>query len=195
MTISTQDIQALRQQTGVGILEARKALQASAGDPKAALEALRKAGVKVAAQKSSRAVKEGAVGYYLHSNKKVGALVSIACETDFVARTEDFQSLAHDLALHVAAANPLYLRPADVPADVREKEETVYRSQLEAAGKPKAMWGKILPGKMQKYYRDVCLLEQPFVKDDTMSVGELVNAAIAKLGENIQVTSFARLTV
>lgn len=195
MNITTADIQKLREQTGVGMMDAKKALTAAAGDMTAAVEALRKKGQKIAASKSERAVKEGVVGTYLHSNGKIAALVAVACETDFVARTEDFQALAKDLAMHVAAMNPTYLKPSDVPAEVIAKEEEIYREQLTAEGKPEAMLEKILPGKLKKFYSDVCFLEQPFVKDDSVTVGQLVESSISKLGENIQVTSFSRLTV
>lgn len=195
MSISTADIQALRAQTGVGMMAAKKALEAAGGDMTAAVEALRKKGQKVAAAKSTRSVKEGVIGTYLHSNGKVAALVAVACETDFVARTEDFQTLAKDLAMHVAAMNPLYLKPADVPADVIAKEEEIYRAQLEAEGKPAAMLEKILPGKLKKYYSDVCLTEQLYVKDDSMTIGQLAAAAVTKLGENIQIIAFSRLVI
>lgn len=193
--ISTQDIQALRQETGVGMMEAKKALAAAAGDRKLAIEALRKAGKKIAAAKSARQVKEGTVGWYIHANNKVAALVALACETDFVARTEDFKNLAHDLAIHIAAANPIYLQASDVPANIVAKEEEVYRAQLQSEGKPEKMWDKILPGKLQKYFAESCLLEQPFVKDDAITVKQLLETAVTKLGENIQITSFSRLIV
>lgn len=195
MNITTADIQKLREQTGVGMMDAKKALTAAEGDMTAAIEALRKKGQKIAASKSERAVKEGVVGTYLHSNGKIAALVAVACETDFVARTDAFQALAKDLAMHVAAMNPAYLKPADVPADIIAKEEEIYRAQLKDEGKPEAMWDNIIPGKLKKFYTDNCLLEQPFIKDDAMTVGQLVESSISKLGENIQVTSFSRLTV
>ncbi len=195
MDISTADIQKLRAQTGVGVMDAKKALTAAAGDMTAAIEALRKKGQKIAAAKSARAVKEGAVGTYLHSNGKIAALVAVACETDFVARTDAFQALAKNLAMHVAAMNPTYLKPADVPAAVVAKEQEIYRAQLKAEGKPAAMWDKIMPGKMKKFYGEVCFWEQPFVKDETVTIGQLVESTVAKLGENIQVTSFSRLAI
>lgn len=195
MSISTADIQALRDQTGVGMMDAKKALTAANGDVPAAVEVLRKKGQKLAAAKSERTVKEGAIGTYLHSNGKIAALVAVACETDFVARTENFQTLAKDLAMHVAAMNPTYLKAADVPGAVTAKEEEIYRAQLKDEGKPEAMIGKILPGKMKKFYSEVCLLDQPFVKDDAMTVGQLVESAVTKLGENIQVTAFSRLKI
>lgn len=195
MNITTADIQKLREQTGVGMMDAKKALTAAEGDMTAAVEALRKKGQKIAASKSDRAVKEGAVGTYVHSNGKIAALVAVACETDFVARTDAFQELIKDLAMHVAAMNPAYLKPEDVPADVVAKEQEIYREQLLAEGKPEAMLEKILPGKLKKFYSDTCFLEQAFVKDDSLTIAQLVESTIAKLGENIQVTAFSRLAV
>ncbi len=195
MNITTADIQKLREQTGVGMMDAKKALTAADGDMTAAVEALRKKGQKIAASKSDRAVKEGAVGTYIHSNGKIAALVAVACETDFVARTDAFQQLIKDLAMHVAAMNPAYLKPEDVPAEVVAKEQEIYREQLIAEGKPEAMLEKILPGKLKKFYSDVCFLEQAFVKDDSQTIAQLVELTIAKLGENIQVTAFSRLAV
>lgn len=195
MAISTEDIQWLRQETGVGMMDAKKALEAVNGDRQAAVEAMRKRGAKVAASKSERAVKEGVVGSYVHANNKVAALVAVACETDFVSRTDDFQTLGHDLALHVAAANPKYLSPEQVPAEVLAKEEEIYREQLKAEGKPEAMWDKILPGKVAKFYAESCFLKQPFVKDDSLTIEQVVQGAVAKLGENIVITGFSRLSV
>lgn len=195
MAISTEDIQWLRQETGVGMMDAKKALEAVNGDRQAAVEAMRKRGAKVAASKSERAVKEGVVGSYVHANNKVAALVAVACETDFVSRTDDFQTLGHDLALHVAAANPKYLSPDQVPAEVLAKEEEIYREQLKAEGKPEAMWDKILPGKIAKFYAETCFLKQPFVKDDSLTIEQVVQGAVAKLGENIVITGFSRLSV
>jgi elongation factor Ts len=194
-TITTADIQALRQQTGVGMMEAKKALVAANGDAQLAIDNLRKAGMKMAAAKSERTVKEGVVGTYLHANGKVAALVAVACETDFVARTKDFQDLAHDLAVHVAAANPQYLQPSDVPADVVAKEREIYQQQLKTEGKPEKMWDNIIEGKLKKFYADTCLLNQTYVKDDSLTITELVQQGVAKLGENIQVVSFSRLAI
>lgn len=176
-------------------MDAKKALEATNGDLPKAVEHLRKTGQKIAAQKSARAVKEGVVGEYVHANKKVAALVAVACETDFVALTNDFQQLAHDLAMHVAAANPQYLAPENVPADIVAKEEEVAREQLRSEGKPEQMWDKIIPGKLNKFYSDVCLTRQLFVKDDSKTIEDLVKEYVVKLGENIQITSFSRLSV
>jgi len=195
MNITAADIQALRQATGVGMMEAKKALTESGGDAQKAIEGLRKRGAKVAAAKGDRQVKEGVIGSYVHANGKVAALVAVACETDFVARTTDFQEFAHDLAVHIAAMSPLYLNQDAVPADVVAKEEEIYRAQLEAEGKPVAMLEKILPGKLAKFYSETCLLKQPYVKDDSLTIEQVLQSTIAKLGENIQITSFSRMTI
>lgn len=176
-------------------MDAKRALEAADGDVAKAIDHLRRAGRKVAAAKSERAVTEGVVGAYIHANHKVGALVAVACETDFVARTDDFRQLAHDLAMHVAALNPQYLKPEDVPAEVVAKETDIYRAQLKAEGKPAAKWDTIIAGKLKKFYAEVCLLEQPFVKDDSKTIGQLIVEAVARLGENIQVRGFSRRQV
>ncbi len=193
--MNAQDINALRQQTGVGLMDAKRALEAAGGDMAKAVTELRKAGLKIASKKSARPVKEGVVGTYLHANGKVGAMVALACETDFVARTDDFKNLAHDLAVHVAATNPRYLRSSEIPAEVLDEERAIYRDQLQSEGKPEKMWDKIVEGKLQKFYSETCLLDQPFVKDDTQTITDVIQAAITRLGENIQVVSFNRQTV
>lgn len=191
--ISVNDIQTLRERTGVGMMDAKRALEASGGDIDAAITALRKAGQKVADKKASRATREGVVGVYEHSNKKLVTLVSVACETDFVARTTDFQTLAHELAMHVAAANPTYLTAEDIPAEVRAEEEEIAKTQ--AAGKPANVVATIVQGKLKKYAEEHCLMEQKFFKDDTKTVAGVVHEAIQRMGENIQVKEFVRLTV
>ncbi len=192
-TISVADIQSLRERTGVGMLDAKNALEAAAGDFEVAVTALRKAGQKVADKKAARVTREGVVGVYEHSNKKLVAAVAVACETDFVGRTADFQALAHDLAMHVAAAAPTYLAAADIPADVLAKEEEIARSQ--AAGKPENIVTSIVQGKLKKYAEEHCLLDQKFFKDDTKTVNGVVQEAMQKLGENIQVKEFVRVSV
>lgn len=193
--ITTTDIQNLRRQTGVGILEAKKALTAAGGDQKLAIDNLRKAGKKMADAKSARSANEGTIGTYVHANGKIAALVAVGCETDFVARTPDFQALAHEIAIHIAAANPQYIQPSDVPAEMIAKEKEIYASQLASEGKPEKLWESIIAGKLKKYYADVCLLNQPFVKDDQQTISDLLQSAVAKLGENIVINSFTRLTV
>lgn len=192
-TIPVADIQLLRERTGVGMLDAKHALEASGGNVEAAVTSLRKAGQKVAEKKATRATREGVVGVYEHNNKKLVAAVSVACETDFVARTSDFQTMVHELAMHIAAAAPLYLSAADIPADVLAKEEDIARSQ--ASGKPDSILKAIVQGKLKKYAEEHCLLEQKFFKDDTKTVGSVVQEAMQKLGENIQVKEFFRLSV
>ncbi|MDP2789546.1 MAG: elongation factor Ts [bacterium] len=192
-TISVADIQALRERTGVGMLDAKNALEAASGDIDAAVTTLRKSGQKVAEKKAARVTREGVVGVYEHSNKKLVAVVAVACETDFVARTEDFQTLAHELAMHVAAAAPTYLTAADIPADVLATEEDIARSQ--AKGKPEKILASIIQGKLKKYAEEHCLMEQKFFKDDTKTVSGVVQEAMQKLGENIQVKEFVRLSV
>ena len=176
-------------------MDAKRALEAADGDMAKAVTELRKLGQKIAAKKSDRHVKEGVIGSYVHANKKVAAIVTLACETDFVARTEDFQTLAKEIAMHVAAMNPTHLKPEDIPADVIAQEEEIYRQQLKSEGKPEAMWPKILPGKLKKFYADTCLIDQVYIKDDTQTIRDLLTAATTKLGENIQVIAFHRLAL
>ncbi|MBI2984716.1 MAG: elongation factor Ts [Candidatus Kerfeldbacteria bacterium] len=195
MTIAPADIQKLRQQTGVGVLEAKRALEATGGNLTRAATELRKAGKKIARQKSERTTTEGTIGVYVHNNGRVAAMVVLACETDFVARTDDFRQLAHELAMQVAATDPQYLKPADIPSAVVAHEEEIIHQQLRQAGKPATMWSRIVPGKLEKFYAEVCLLEQPYIRDDTQSIADLLNAATAKLGENIQVRRFSRLSL
>ncbi len=195
MGIDTATIQQLRSMTGAGIMDAKNALQEAQGDMDAAIEILKKKGQKIAAKKQDREANEGVVGVYVHANNKVAAMVALACETDFVAKTEDFQALAHDLAMHVTAAEPRYLKPEDVPIEDVEKEKEVYREQLKSEGKPEKMWDTIIEGKIKKFYSEVCLMEQAFIKDEDVTITELVTTAIAKLGENIQVKSFTRMAL
>lgn len=192
MPISPADIKALREATGVGILQAKQALEETDGDVNKAVEQLRKQGQKVANKKQDRTAGEGWVGMYVHHNGKVAAMVELRCETDFVGRNTDFQQLANQLAMHVAAAAPLYVSEQQVPADAVAKEEEIARAQLAAEDKPAEMVEKIVPGKLKKYYADTCLLLQPFVLDDKKTVQALINEAILKLGEKIEVTRFAR---
>ena len=195
MTISTNDIQQLRSKLGVGIIDAKKALEENDGDLKKAEDALRAKGIKSAEKRAGRTTKEGVVGEYVHTNGKEAALVAVACETDFVARTDDFKQLAHDIALHIVAARPKYIRPEDVPAEVLLEEEKIWKQQLMNEGKPEKMFENILKGKRNKYFEDVCLLKQPFVKDDSQKIEDLVTHAITKMGENIQVTGFSLISV
>lgn len=193
--VTTLDVAKLRQLTGVGVLAAKRALEASNGDFEKSVEALRKAGQKVASSKVSRATHEGAIGSYVHTNGKIACLVVVTCETDFVARSEAFRNLVHDLALHVAAAQPLYVRPEEVPSQVLDHERSIYRAQLEGMKKPRPILEKIVEGKIEKYLDESCLLRQRFVKDESLVVADVIHAAIQKLGENIQVREFKRLSL
>lgn len=191
--MNTSNIQKLRELTGAGILEAKKALEESDGNLSGAVEILRKKGLAKAVGKAERLTAEGLVHAYIHTNGKVGALVEVLCETDFVARTDTFKELVHDLAMQVAAANPLYISPDDVPEGVLAKEKEIWAAEF--AGRPPAALEKILEGKLEKYFGDVCLLRQPFIKDEDITVSEHTGRAIAKLGENIRVRRFVRFVI
>ncbi|MDP1709708.1 MAG: elongation factor Ts [Candidatus Komeilibacteria bacterium] len=185
----------LRQQTGAGIMDIKEALQEAGDDEEKAIEFLRKKGQKIAAKRAERKAGEGWIGSYIHANGKLAALVSLKCETDFVARNADFQALAHDLAMQVVAANPIYLKPADIPADVLEKEKAFQREEVEKSGKTGDMADKIIEGKLGKFYTDVCFLHQPFFKDDKKTVAQLIEEATAKIGEKIEIEEFKRVQI
>ena len=189
------DIQKLRERTGAGMMAAKKALEEAGHDFAKAVDLLRQRGVKVAAAKGERATGQGLIEAYVHLGGKLGVLVEVACETDFVARTDKFKELAHDLAMQVAATNPLYLEPKDVPQEVIEREQRIYSEQLAAEGKQPPVADKISAGKLAKFYQEVCLMKQPFFKDDQQTVAEVVTAAIAVLGENIKVKRFTRFAL
>ncbi|EKD79035.1 MAG: hypothetical protein ACD_41C00188G0011 [uncultured bacterium] len=195
MAVDTKLIAQLREQTGAGVLDAKKALQEAKDDYDKAVEILRKRGQKVAAKKADRVASEGLVEAYVHGQGRVGVLVRINCETDFVARTDKFKELAHQMAMHIAAFNPTYISRSEVPNDVIEKEREVYREVLQAEGKPAAVQEKIMEGKLNKFFSEVCLLEQPFVMDDKRSVQDIVTEKIAELGENIQITAIKRISL
>ena len=192
MGISASMVKELRVKTGTGMMDCKKALTECNGDFEKAIEYLRKKGMSAAAKRSSKTTQDGTISSYIHMGGKIGVMVEINCETDFVARTDDFRTLGKDIAMHITAANPLYLKPEDVPEDVLEKEKDIYKSQALAEGKPEKIIDRIILGKLKKYYEDACLLEQKFVKDPDISVGTLVNNMIAKSGENIVVKRFAR---
>lgn len=183
----------LRQQTGAGVLESKRALEEASGDIAAAIEQLRKSGALKAAKKAERTVGEGLVHAYIHSGGKVGVLVEVLCETDFVARNPEFEALAHDVAMQIAATNPLYMKPEDVPEEVVAKEKEIYAQEV--AGKPANVVEKIVAGKLEKWYAETCLLKQLFIKDEDLTMEELVQSKIAKLGENIQVRRFVRFAL
>jgi elongation factor Ts len=193
--MDAKTIMQLRELTGAGVLDAKGALEECGGDVARAAEALRKKGQAKAASRTARATREGLVGHYIHATGKVGALVEVACETDFVARSEEFKALVHDLAMHVTASNPLYLAPEDVPPEVLAKEREIAGAEAAGSGKPANVIGKIVEGKLAKYYTDTCLLTQSFIKDEDLTVADRIQQAIAKTGENIQVRRFCRFAL
>jgi len=182
----------LRTKTGAGMMDCKEALTAAAGDVEKAIEYLRKKGMSAATKRSSKAAKEGVVASYIHMGGRIGVMVEVNCETDFVAKTEDFQQMAKDIAMHVAASNPLFLKPEEIPPEVMEREKEIYRSQALAEKKPEKIWERIIEGKLKKYYEEVCLLQQKFIKNTDITVETLVSNMIAKTGENIMVRRFAR---
>ncbi len=192
MDINTEMVKELRARTGAGVLDSKKALQETQGNMDRAIELLREKGLARAAKKAGREAKEGLVESYTHAGGRIGVMVEVNCETDFVARTADFKTLAHDIAMQIAATNPRYVQPEDLPTDVLESERNIYRAQLAEEKKPAHIIDKIVEGKLQKFYEDVCLMNQAFIKDPNLKVVDLITQAIAKLGENIQVRRFVR---
>lgn len=192
MATSAELVRELREKTGAGMMECKKALTETQNDMDKAITYLRERGLALAAKKVGRAANEGRIHSYIHSNCKIGVMVEVNCETDFVARTDDFQTLCTDLSMHVAAANPRYLDKEQVPAGDVEKEKDIFRAQLEGSGKPAQVIEKIVEGKIGKFYEESCLLQQKFVKDPDFTIEAIVKAAIAKLGENISIRRFAR---
>lgn len=190
-----EKIKNLREKTGAGVVDVKKALEESNGDETLALEIIRKKGQAKAAKKTGRSAKEGILGMYIHSNNKVGALVKLFCETDFVGRNEEFKELARDLAMHITASNPEYLNPEDVPEKRIEKEREVWKEQLLNQGKKAMMLDKILAGKEKKFREEIALMAQPFVKNPEISIKDLVDEKIGKIGENIQVGEFIRFEI
>ncbi len=190
--ISAKDVAELRRQTGAGMMECKKALEEAGGDMGKAMDVLRKRGMAKAEKRAGRRASEGVIGSYIHFNGKVGVLVDLNCETDFVARTDDFQNLAKDVALHIASAKPTAVSAEDLPKELVAGERKIVEAQVAESGKPEAVREKIVDGKMKKFCRERALLDQPFVKDDKTSVGELVKQASAKLGENVVVRRFVR---
>ena len=194
--MSKENVIKLREITGAGVSDCQAALKESGDDIEKAIEVLRKKGALKAAKKlAERTAKEGLVGSYIHATGRAGCLIQVSCETDFVARTEEFKELVHDLAMHVTAFSPEYLRPEDIPAEVLDKEKEIYIEQLKKEGKPEQVIPKILEGKLEKFYGEVCLLNQPFIKDDKISVKEHIDQKIAKTGEKIEVVRFAKFNV
>jgi elongation factor Ts len=185
-------VKELREKTGAGMMDCKKALTETAGDVQKAVDYLRQKGLAAATKKADRVAADGAVAAYVHAGGKLGALVEINCETDFVARTTEFQALLKDIAMQVAAANPRYVRREEIPEAELAKEKTIYRQQALESGKPEKIVDKIVEGKMERFYSEICLLEQSFIKDQDKKVSEIINDAIARLGENIQIRRFAR---
>ena len=192
MSITSSMVKELREKTGAGMMDCKEALTVSCGDFEKAVDHLRKKGMSAATKRSSKAAKDGDIASYIHMGGKIGVLVEVNCETDFVAKTDDFRLLAKELTMHIAAANPRYLKSEDIPPDVLEREKEIYRSQAMAEKKPEKIWDKIIEGKLKKYYEDVCLLDQKFIKDTAITVGALVSNMIAKTGENIVIRRFVR---
>jgi elongation factor Ts len=192
MTISAKEVKELRDRTGAGMMECKSALQESGGDMEAAIDLLRARGAAKAAKRSAREATDGAVGSYIHMGGKIGVLVEVNCETDFVAKTEQFQQLVRDVAMHIAASSPTAVRREEIPADIIERERGVYREQMRESGKPEQIWDKIIAGKLEKFYAESALLEQPFVKNPDQTVGQLITDVSAKTGEKIDVRRFTR---
>ena len=186
-------IKELRELTGAGILEVKEALTESGGDKVKAIEYLRKKGAVKMGKKADRVANEGIIETYIHPGSRVGVLVELNCETDFVARTDDFKNLAKDIAIHIAASNPLYITVAEVPGEVIEKEKEIYKEQV--TGKSEEVMNKIIEGKMDKYFQEACLMEQPFIKNPDIKIAVLVAEAVAKMGENVQIKRFARFVL
>ena len=193
--ITAAQVKDLREKTGAPMMDCRSALTEAKGDIEQAVIVLRKKGMASAAKKASRAANEGAVGTYIHAGGKIGVLVEINCESDFVARTEDFQELMKDIAMHIAATDPRYVRREDVTAEDLDREKEIFRAQAAATGKAAPVVEKIVEGKMSKFYEEVCLLDQPFIKDQTIAIKDMIATKVGKLGENITVRRFARFKV
>ncbi|MBV9086647.1 MAG: translation elongation factor Ts [Acidobacteriaceae bacterium] len=195
VNISAAQVKDLREKTGAPMMDCKQALSESKGDVEQAIVILRKKGVASAAKKATRVTSEGSVSSYIHAGGKIGVLVEVNCESDFVARTDDFKQLVHDIAMHIAASDPKFVRKEDVTPEAYEKERDIYRAQAAATGKPPNVIEKIVDGKMEKFYEEVCLYEQPFIKEQTISISQLIASKIGKLGENIAVRRFARFKV
>ncbi|MFZ0283837.1 MAG: translation elongation factor Ts [Terriglobales bacterium] len=195
VNISANQVKELREKTGAPMMDCKQALTEAKGDMEAAVVVLRKKGVSVAAKKAARVTSEGSVTSYIHAGGKIGVLVEVNCESDFVARTEDFKELVHDIAMHIAASDPKYIRKEDVTPEDFAREKDIALARAIASGKPANIAEKMVAGKMEKFYEEVCLYEQPFIKDQTVSIAQLVATKIGKLGENISVRRFARFKV
>ena len=195
MAISAKQVQELRERTGAGMMECKRALEETSGDIEKAIDVLRTKGAAKAAKRAGRETREGGIGSYVHLGGRIGVLVEVNCETDFVARNEIFQGLLKDLAMHIAASDPLAVDESGVPADIVEHERSIYREQVKGEGKPEHLWDRITEGRVKKFYQERTLLQQPFVKNPDISVGQLVQDVTAKIGENIVVRRFVRFAV
>jgi elongation factor Ts len=195
VNISAAQVKELRDKSGAPMMDCKKALTESKGDLEQAIVLLRKRGTAVAERKAGRVTSEGSVTSYIHAGGKIGVLVEVNCESDFVARTDDFKELVHDVAMHIAASDPKFVRKEDVTPEIFAREKEIYIAQAVASGKPQKIAEQIVKGRMEKFYEEVCLLEQPFIKDQTISISQLIAAKIGKLGENISVRRFARFKV
>jgi len=193
--ITIDQIKQLREKTGLSIMECKKALIESGGDEAKALQILRERGEKVVEKKAQREVKQGLIEAYIHSNKRVGVLLELLCETDFVARNPQFQELAHNLAMHIAAMNPLYLKKEDIPEEKIEEEKKIIQKQFEGQNKPPQILEQIIQGKIEKYAQEVCLLSQPYIKNEDQTIEDLIKEYINKLGENIKIGKFVRFEI
>lgn len=194
-TISAKTVMQLREKTGAGIMDCKEALTECNGDMDSAVDFLRKKGLATAAKRAGRAMTEGVIQSYIHMDGKLGVLVEVNCETDFVAKNDDFNAFAKNLAMHIAAMNPVAIRPEDVPEEIVSKEKEIYRAQVLEMGKPEKIADKIVDGKMQKYFKENCLLNQAYVRDPDMTIEDLLNEMIAKIGENISIKRFARFRI
>jgi len=193
--VSASMVKDLREKTGAGMMDCKKALAESGGNFEKAVDYLRQKGLATAARRAGRAASEGQIGSYVHAGGKIGVMVEVNCETDFVAKTDDFQAFAKDIAMHIAASSPLYIQRENVPPEVLDREREIYRAQAREAGKPEKIMEKIVEGKLEKFYSEVCLLEQPFIKDPDRTVQDLLNGLIGKLGEKVEIRRFLRFQV
>jgi elongation factor Ts len=195
MSFSATDVRDLREKTGAGMMDCKKALTEAGGDMEKAVDWLRKKGLSQAEKKASRTAADGVVSAYIHGDGKIGVLVEVNCETDFVARTEDFKNFVRDIALHIAASNPLYVKREQVDSNLIEKERSVFREQAAQSGKPANVLDKIVDGRIEKFLKEICLLDQPFVKDPDKTVEQFTKETVAKLGENVTVRRFTRMVM
>ncbi len=195
MAVTTEMIKQLRQETGAGVLDCKKALDATGGDMEKAKDILKEKGLAAAAKKAERTASDGRVEAYIHTGDKLGTLVEVNCETDFVARTAKFQALCHDVAMQIAATNPTYVSREDIPEEVLEAEKQEYRAQMADENKPEAIMERIIEGKLAKFYQEKCLLEQPWIRDDSKTIQQLLAESIAEMGENIVISRFARFQI